>query len=984
MSVNASKLRRIFPDGSAFRRSSFIIGPLLAYVLLSLLLTWPLATHFATHVPGDGIDDPSLAWNLWWVKHALVDQPQNPFACNWQFWPVGINLAFYTLTILNGALSVPLQAVFGIIPAYNLLLLSSFVLSGVGGYLLCREFLDGVDKATGKQVDKDVRTGQGITLSPHHLVTLSAFLGGVLYAFASAKLFYAALGQGNIASSQWAPFAALYILRAARPEGRWRDAGLAALFLTLQAYAELTYASFLLIFAALAAGWSLAIRGQGSGVRDQGSGGRGQEAGGRRRRAGGLRFAICDLRFAPFLLRLALIALLFAAGISPILANMLPDLAAEGDFFTSGGGFADVFSADLAGYLVPTQLHPILGGVIRSWANGAAPWGDNSFPVDKGQQVYLGYIATALALIGLWRGRRSKATWFWAASAALFFLLTLGPTLRIAGHDTGIPLPFALVAQLPFFKGNRYPSRYSVMLLMSMAPLVAGGVLRIAYCILRIVPPGTEHAPRTTLPLVCLSTCLLAALLIFEHLSIPLPLFALSVPKLYEKVAAEAGDFAVLELPLGWRNGARVVGKQDILIMQQLWYQTAHGKRLLGGNTSRNPEFKFQYFSEDPTLARLIALTNAADLPQHGALRAALAAAPVTETEQAAARKWAAFLDIRYVMVHRDKLPAETETTLRALLPVTLVGEEGSLALYRVASDLPMPQAFAVGTDAGRMALAEGWSPPGINVPIPDTHYLPEVYAQRREARLLLPLGQGTSQLRLHARALAPGQTVMLVADGRTLASQPLPEEAIWLAFDIPADETRSSLSDVRLHFSTLTQVPQLGGGPWPIGQTGATSPVSILARSAGQETGDFAHVYVNGVDVSPNQRGYNLAAFAPGDGKLLATAAFDTHGDAGAGARLATWVRDLPVDAIVAGVARDEASMNLGGEAVQALQSLGVSFDLRGHFRWGHAFVGKVGAAPGAAAEAWNGSRPAQVSVGWPVSGPQVAAALLGAVIVK
>ena len=999
----------ISPAGSAPRHRSFVIGLLLAYTLLSLLLTWPLAIHFASHVPGDGIDDPSLAWNLWWVKHALVDQPQNPFACAWQFWPVGINLAFYTLTLLNGMLSVPLQAFFGVIPAYNLLLLSSFVLSGMGGYLLCREFLGGVDKETRirgntetrKQGDKETRKpgnketrkqgGCLVYLSTCLLVYLGPFLGGALYAFASAKLFYAALGQGNIASSQWVPFAALYIVRAARPAGRWRDAGLAALFLALQAYAELTYASFLLIFAALAAIWGLAIRWREAGARRQGTGGRGQEAGGREERGGILRFAICDLRFASFVFRFALLALLFLLALSPILANMLPDLAAEGDFFTSGGGFADVFSADLAGYLVPTQLHPILGGVIRGWAGGA------SFPVDKGQQIYLGYTATALALIGLWRGRRSGMTWFWVIAAALFFLLTLGPTLRIAGHDTGIPLPFALIAQLPFFKGNRYPSRYSVMLLMSAAPLVAGGVLRIAYCVLRIAPRRTEHAPRITPSLVSLFPrllvslfpCFLVSLLLFEHLSIPLPLFDLRVPKLYEQVAAEAGDFALLELPLGWRNGARVAGKQDILIMQQLWYQTAHGKRLLGGNTSRNPEFKFQYFSEDPTLARLIALTNAADLPQHNALRATLADRPVTAAEQAAARDWAAFLAIRNVMVHRDKLPAETEATLRALLPMTLVSEEGSLALYRLASDLPAPQTFAVGVDAGRLALAEGWSPPGTADDSAGARHFGsawrlEAYAQRREARLLLPLGQAATQVRLHARSLAPGQTVTLAAGGRTLAAQPLPQEATWLTFDLPADPARPPLSDVRLRFSALTQAARLAGGPWPIGATGATSPVAILVRSAGQETGDFAHVYVNGVDVALNRRGYNLAAFAADDGRLIATAAFDTHADAGAGANLAAWVRGLPTGTIVAAAARDEAAMNLSEEAVRALAALGGSFDLRGRFRWSHALIGKVGAMPGTAVEAWDGVRPAQVSVGWPLSGPQAAAALSEVVVIR
>ena len=206
---------------------------------------------------------------------------------------------------------------------------------------------------------------------------------------------------------------------------------------------------------------------------------------------------------------------------------MLPDLRAEGDFLTSGGGFADIFSADLAGYAVPTQLHPLLGGVIRAWSHDSTPQPDGSyFAVNKGQQIYLGYVALALAVVGAWRGRRRGETWFWVTSALLFFVLTLGPNLRIAGHDTGIPLPFRLLEVLPFFKGNRYPSRYSVMLLLSVAPLVAAGAYGVLRsCVFRIsvdsiVIPWqsaprkrtTHHAPRTHVPPLYLSTCLLVYL----------------------------------------------------------------------------------------------------------------------------------------------------------------------------------------------------------------------------------------------------------------------------------------------------------------------------------------------------------------------------------------------------------------------------------------------------------------------------------------
>jgi hypothetical protein len=166
------------------------------------------------------------------------------------------------------------------------------------------------------------------------------------------------------------------------------------------------------------------------------------------------------------------------------------------------------------------------------------------------------------------------------------------------------------------------------------------------------------------------------------------------------------------------------------------------------------------------------------------------------------------------------------------------------------------------------------------------------------------------------------------------------------------------------------------------VGKTGGASPGSILARSAGEETGDFAHIYLNGVDVSPGKRGYNLVALDPQGGNILASEAFDTHADPAASSRLAAWVAALPPGSIVAGAARDEASMNLSEEALSALKSLGVATDLRGYFRWGHAFIGATGAPIGSAVESVDGIRPAQVSVGLPVSAPHVAAWLSDVVL--
>ncbi|MGE5603132.1 MAG: interleukin-like EMT inducer domain-containing protein [Nitrososphaerales archaeon] len=913
---------------------------LFAYTVLALVLTWSMAARFATHVPGDGIDDPSLAWNLWWVKHALIDQPQNPFAVAWQFWPIGINLAFYTLTVLNGMLAAPFVAVFGVIPAYNVQLLLSFVLSGLGGYLLARQFLG--------------RAGN------RRRAAVAAFVAGALYAFASSKLFYAALGQGNVASSQWVPFAALYVWRAAGAGGRVRDAVLAGVFLILQAYAELTYASFLPVFAALCILW-----------------------GGANRLQGGWRGLL------PLVGRFAVIGAVFAAGIAPILANMIPDLAAEGDFFTSGGGFADVFSADLAGYLVPTQLHPVLGGIVRAWSHNSTPQPDGAyFAVDKGQQIYVGYVALALALLGFWRGRRRSDTWLWGISAAVFFLLTLGPNLRIAGHDTGIPLPFRLMQALPFFKGNRYPSRYAVMLLISLAPLVAAGVLAVLSGVKDRKRAGRLDEARTAGRLAALAPALLLALMLFEHLSVPLPSSDLRVPALYERLVQEPGDFALLELPPGWRNGARVAGKQDVVIMQELWNQTLHGKRVLGGNTSRNPEYKFQYFSEQPTLSRLIAQTNAADLPQHDALAAELSRDAITEADREEARRWATFTAIRYVMVHRDKLPATTEAAAKDLLPLTLVAEEGPLALHRVNPALvgAAPTSFRLGSDADRIVLGEGWSsvaPGSTGVDAEDNPL--GLFAQRPEARLLLPLGPGASTLRINAGALVPEQRVTLIVDGQEVGSAALAMQPGWLEFPIAPAANRPPLSNVQLRFDRTIGVDELGK------RLSRAGPAALLVRSAGQETGDFAHIYLNGREMSPNRRGYNLVALDAA-GRFLRAASFDTNADPEASQQLAEWVAGLEPGTVVAGAVRDEASAKLGQEAVDALASLGVATDLRGHFRWGHAFIGQVagqtaergGQGWAQTAEASDGVRPVQLSFGFPLSEPNLAAQVFEVQIVK
>ena len=208
----------------------------------------------------------------------------------------------------------------------------------------------------------------------------------------------------------------------------------------------------------------------------------------------------------------------------------------------------------------------------------------------------------------------------------------------------------------------------------------------------------------------------------------------------------------------------------------------------------------------------------------------------------------------------------------------------------------------------------------------------------------------------------------------------PLDDDGLRWALDVPAGVGDRPVDHVVLQLAGPglaagdVAVPPDGQG-WGIGDTGVelAAGVSLLVRSAGEETGDFAHVWLNGIDVVNGERGYNLAALDT-TGRLLGQATFDTLALADASAAMAAWLRSWPAGTVIAGAVGDEASLHLDARCCgQRLAQIGVATDLRNKFRWGHAFVGVAGAAAGTALDDASLLRPAVVAVGPPVNGPRV-----------
>lgn len=914
-----------------------------AYLFLALLLTCPLIWRFTTHVPGDGSDDPALAWNLWWVPYALINLGTSPIYCNYMFFPIGLNLAFYTLTYLNAFLAIPIQYAFGLVVAANVNVWFSFVVGGWGTYLLVKFLLR--DWSLDWQF-------------PHaNLYALAAFAAGALYAFSSNKWLYVSLGQFNIASSHWIPFYVLFLLKVTndrRPttddrmaRGEWsvmlRYGFLLGLFLLFQALSEFIYASFLIIFTVIYLLFRLLFL---HSAQDKLSSSHPITV-----LKAGLRRSSFVLHPSSFVIRLSsfvIAALTFTLPMSPILAAMFQDMITEGDFLQQGLGFADVFSSDVLGFFVPSHLHPIFGGL------------EARFDFAYTNFAYLGFVALALALVALWRVPRARV---WGVFGIVFVLISLGPELRVNGARFDLPMPFDLLLEIPFVKGNRYPSRWSVMVTLALAVLVGYGIAWLLTQSSRL----THHTLRRVLPS---AYAILLCGLLFEHLAIPLPLSDMRIPDVYRTIARDEGDFTVLEIPLAWRNGYRMTGTLDQAMMFAQWYQTAHRRPILGGNTSRNPELKFQYFTEAPLIRSLISVETGHHLDE-----------TTIAHDRELAPEVLRFFGVRYVVWHSPRNPHNraaldaARAYIENVLPVTkfydTTDEVGQTIAYRV-NDLPPANQTIIDTHNPlvRLYLAEGWGAlSGERL----------VWAQRRQARLFVRYDTSRAPT-LSMRAFAPidHQRVAVYVNGNLVGALALQSGWNKVSLNLKSETVNVGLNEIILHFDRLAPVtimPQLAS-TYMVARNGPQSPVNLVVQSAGNEVGDFAHIYVNGIDTAKNARGYNIVVLNEQNGAIEARAAFDTFASPNESARLAQFIAQIPTGRIVTVAVRDEASRHLTSDAVNALRTIGAREDLRGKWRWSHAIIGAKGAAPGSVWEAAFETMPAQLVLGLGVTEPKVAAA--------
>lgn len=142
------------------------------------------------------------------------------------------------------------------------------------------------------------------------------------------------------------------------------------------------------------------------------------------------------------------------------------------------------------------------------------------------------------------------------------------------------------------------------------------------------------------------------------------------------------------------------------------------------------------------------------------------------------------------------------------------------------------------------------------------------------------------------------------------------------------------------------------------IGQTGFHPSANIIVRSMGYHIhnsnilGDKSEILINGTDVSPNKRGYNLIAFHPRKNIPEYTRHIDPFTNQRANSAIKEFFDETPDGYVVIGSIRNDGSANINLNTFREFRKIGGSGNPIKRFREAFIIIGVKGASPGTAFE--------------------------------
>jgi hypothetical protein len=711
-----------------------ILGVILAYALITVVVTYPVAFRLRSVLAGAPDQDAlQHLWISWWTEKALLDLGTSPAQASYLYYPDGTYHPMLWVTPYPQVVALPLQLLFGQVVAYNLHLLLSFVLTGLTTYLLC-----------------------------YYLTRnrSASFIGGLVFAFFPNRLSHATAHLAQVVT-YFFPLYALYLIRLlcchnggwgeGEDQRGWRNAWLCGILLALSMLVNIVHvAYFILPFTALLILYHIAVA-KLRGV------GKGSLPGQRVKLAGSPLYIVVAL---------ALAAMLTAPFLLPFAWRSLSGQLS----YLRMAGTVD-YSADLLGFVTPALSHPVWGRwpSFRAWA--AAVIGRGNVLENT---VYLGVVALLLA--GWGARRRWSETGFWFILGLVAVVLSLGPVLKIGGLQTNLPLPYALLQRLPFYKWGRIPGRANETIVLALAVLASFGT---ASLLKRLVPSRACPAPHRRVEGLgswrsrgVLMT-VLSGLILFDYaVAWPFPAMDARVPDFYQRMAQEPKDLSVLDLPQ-WPIWLREASNRAMR------YQTVHQHKIVGGYVWRLPEGleggmkAFQELVLPPVMEDMI--------PR-----------PSPEEALQALNRY----HIRYVVLHKGIWMAEEDEEALAALR-RLLGEP--FYVDQLLAAFLVPGVEVEGDEHGLLALSYGW------YQVEDADGRPVRWLKDEGILYVHRLTEGRYRLSFIAYPFRGPRHVQVTVNGQAVADF---EVAGWQEFVTPSFTMAKGQNDIVFRVAEGCEVP--------------------------------------------------------------------------------------------------------------------------------------------------------------------------------
>lgn len=496
---------------------------LILYVFLSACVLFPVIPDLKNKAVGYYYSDVhSHLWCLWWVSTSLVNQYKIPTETNLINYPRGGTL--FPAMPLDSIITLPLFIMGGVAVAYNSIFFFHLTMSAFAGFLLVYYLTRKIP---------------------------SSIIAGIICGFSPYMLTHPVeSGEAETGSIEWIILFILFLLKSIR-EKSWINPVLCGLFAFFAVFSSFYQGEFIAVFAFLfLIFYLLFVRNRSKDLVLSDEAAKTDEDNSK-------------MITFPLVKRIALALLVSLVLVIPLMATVRktidnPRSILPRQFIMQDRG-SDSFIYE---YKRSIRRHASLSEFVI--------WGKKNLSLvnlenSLASSVYVGYTLIILSIFALFRKR--KLLYFLFISSLFYVCLSVGPFFQVSNNFAfEKPVNFIFVLMFKFFPSFAKvitPSRFAVMIMISVAILAANGIIYLS----------ERFKIREVLLSFVVGVFILVEFFVLSPAPFPATITYLGVPRHCRDLKEEKGEFGVIDLPV-------TVQGSSITFRRIFYYQTIHHKNL--------------------------------------------------------------------------------------------------------------------------------------------------------------------------------------------------------------------------------------------------------------------------------------------------------------------------------------------------------------------------------------------------------------------